>query len=305
MRGLWLVLLLVLLLLVPLPVAAQDFEAAAKHFQLAQQAFSQKHFRRAATEFEATFEITKDPLLHYNIAEAWQACGEGKKAAAAYAAYLTANPSSQDRGDVQKRIRALEVAQFVVPDKSAPESEPAAATTPTAPASSVAALATQPAVAPPAPSVAPAPPPPPVANLPSDNKPAPGLFDEAPPSKLRTAAWIGVAASVVTLTAGTIFGLTAKARGDDVSRALSYVSPEGLPATFNSAAQADYQSRVNDGRLYDQLSISFLTIGGAVAATTVVLFALDLKRKPAKRDRAWIEPQVAPGQAMLRAGWTF
>ncbi len=296
-------------LLVSVVCHAQDFEAAAKHFQAAQQAFSEKHFRHAAAEFEATYYITKDPLLHYNIAEAWHQGGEGNKAVAAYKAYLSANTSSQDRSDVQKRIRAIEANHFVVVDKSLPDAEtsPAVAAPATPPASpalaaNTAALAAQPVASPTPPVAVPVAAPAPAQN---DSTPPNGLFDEAPPSRMRTVAWIGVAATVATLTAGTIFGLTAQARADDVNRALTYVNASGQPATFNMSAQLDYQSRVDDGQLYNRLGISFLTIGAAIAATTTVLFVLDIKRSKKTQEQVWLRPYVLPSSALLQAGWKF
>src|SRR5262245_57739556 len=115
-----------LLTLAPLTAAAQDFDAAAKHFAAGQQAFAKKHFRAAAAEFELAHEITKDPVLLYNIGEAWQNAGEGKKAVAAYKNYLKAQPNAADKADVQKRIKAIEQNKFKLPDQSAPDDKPGA-----------------------------------------------------------------------------------------------------------------------------------------------------------------------------------
>src|SRR5215470_7450148 len=94
---------LLLLVGAPLSVAeAQDFETAAKHFGAAQDAFGKQHFHAAAAEFQLAYDITKDPVLLYNIGEAWQKAGEGKRAAAAYRAYLKERPGAQDRLDVEK-----------------------------------------------------------------------------------------------------------------------------------------------------------------------------------------------------------
>src|SRR5438046_987514 len=108
-------------LMLATPALAQDFEAAARHFGAAQDAFGKQHFHAAAAEFERAYEITKDPVLLYNIGEAWQKAGEGKKAVASFKAYLAASPTAQDRADVQKRIRMIEKKKFVLPDQSAPE----------------------------------------------------------------------------------------------------------------------------------------------------------------------------------------
>ena len=87
---------------------AQDFEAAAKHFGAAQEAFGKKFYQTAAVEFQAAFEITKDPILLYNIGEAWQKAGEAKKAVSAYKAYLKAQPAAQDKAEVARRVKLIE-----------------------------------------------------------------------------------------------------------------------------------------------------------------------------------------------------
>ncbi len=83
------------LLLLPATASAQDFEAAAKHFGAAQDAFAKQHFHAAAAEFQLAYDITKDPVLLFNIGEAWQKAGEGRKAVASYKAYLKAQPGAQ------------------------------------------------------------------------------------------------------------------------------------------------------------------------------------------------------------------
>src|SRR5207248_1755599 len=98
---------LLALLLTTNVARAQDFEAAAKHFGAAQEAFGKKFFQTAVIEQQAAYEITKDPILLYNIGEAWQKAGEGKKAVASYKAYLKAQPAAQDKAEVAKRVRLI------------------------------------------------------------------------------------------------------------------------------------------------------------------------------------------------------
>jgi hypothetical protein len=320
-------------------VRAQDFSAAAAHFGAAQQAFGKQHFHTAAAEFQMAYDITKDPVLLYNIGEAWQKAGDGKKAVASYKAYLKAQPNAQDRADVQKRIKTIEAAKFNIPDQSAPGDSGVAPTAGSAPKSDSDVPGTAPppppASGPPAPAPSPAElvpptPPPPGANqnpgpapppspVPDDQRksgpaggsgpekppgPSGGLLEDQPVSKMRVAAWIGVAATVATLTAGAIFGLSAQARADDISRRFSFVDTNGQPHAFDAAAQKDYQSLKDDGELYNDLAISFFSISGALAVTTTVLFIVDAKR-PATKQAFHIVPSLSPNHAGLAAGWSF
>src|SRR3954470_8462500 len=87
---------------------AQDFEAAGKHFAAAQEAFGARHYKTAAKEFEAAYAITKDPVLLYNLAEALEKSGEGRKAVAGYKQYLHDNTSAQDKTEVRRRIKEIQ-----------------------------------------------------------------------------------------------------------------------------------------------------------------------------------------------------
>jgi hypothetical protein len=330
---------------------AQDFEAAAKHFSLAQDAFGKQHFHTAAAEFQLAYDITKDPVLLYNIGEAWQKAGDGRKAVASYKAYLKAQPTAQDRADVQKRVKMIEQKKFKIPDQSAPGDVPApAAPAPAAPPATPPATAAPPdkavlptpdfnaptqapppepatpatTTAPPTSAPPPAPaaaPPPATTALPAEpaplapapapvaapEKPAPepssGLLEDQPVSRMRVAAWIGVAATVAVLTAGAIFGLAAQSRADEISRRFIFVDSTGQPRQFDAAQQKDYNNLKDEGELYNGLAIGFFAGAGALAITTTVLFIVDAKR-PARQ--AWhVAPTFGPGQGGLAASWSF
>ena len=302
-------------------VRAQDFEAAAKHFSAAQDAFGKRHYHAAAAEFQLAFEITKDPVLLYNIGEAWQKAGDGRKSVAAYKSYLKVQPTAQDRADVQRRIKSIEAKRFKLADQSAhddgatppvvvaeapaPSPMPAAPVAPQTltpdfdapPAAAPEAAAAPPGVAPP-PAVAPAPAPAPVADS------GPGILDDQPASKLRVAAWVSLAATVAVLTAGAIFGLSAQSRADEISRRFTFVDTSGQPSQFDAAAQKDYHDLKSDGRLYNNLAIGFFSGAGALAITTVVLFVVDYKR-PAARHAWRLAPTVGKDAAGVTAGWSF
>jgi hypothetical protein len=304
------------LLLSPLAMA-QDFEGAAKHFGAAQEAFGKQHFHTAAVEFQSAYEVTKDPVLLYNIGEAWQKAGEGKKAVASYKAYLKAQPNAQDKTDVQKRIKMIEGKKFVIPDQSAPgdnlvaQAAPAPAQTapPPPPPEAPPSPSPMPEVAPPPPPAAAqeAPPPPAAAPAPAEKPPEPsgGLLEDQPVSKMRIAAWIGVAATVATLAAGGIFGLSAQARADDISRKFSFVDANGQPRQFDATAQSDYKNTKDEGELYNDLAIGFFSASGALAVVTVVLFVVDYKHpKPDKRAFKF-EPSIGKSSAGVNLGWSF
>src|SRR5262249_6749752 len=113
---------------------AQDFEAAGKHFSAAQEAFGARHFKTAATEFQAAYQITKDPVLLYNVGESWEKAGDGHQAVASYKAYLKEQPAAQDKAEVQRRIKAIETKGYKTASQSPPGDNPPSTAATTAPA---------------------------------------------------------------------------------------------------------------------------------------------------------------------------
>jgi hypothetical protein len=320
---------------------AQDFEAAGKHFSAAQEAFGAKHFKTAAIEFEAAYGITKDPVLLYNVAESYEKAGDGHKAVASYKAYLKEQPTAQDKAEVQRRIKAIEGKGYRIASQSAPGDNPPSTTTaPATPPPTATTPATPPpttpatppttsppplkepvmtpppgppsTLPPPGPSdtaMAPPPEPPPAAVVtppPTEAPPPPGLLDEGPTTKLRVAAWIGVAATLAVLTAGAIFGLSAESRADEINRRLSFVDTTNQPHKFDQSMQSDLQSLKSDGDLYNGLAIGFYTVAAVSAVATVTMFIVDAKRgKPEKRHAWHVAPVVGKNAGGFALGGSF
>jgi hypothetical protein len=319
---------------------AQDFEAAGKHFAAAQEAFGLKHFKVAATEFQAAYDITKDPVLLYNVAEAWERAGDGHRAVDAYGAYLKAQPNASDKAEVQKRIAAIRTKKFRLVDESAlaeaggePAQKAAAPRTPPptvaapppapgpqgppGPLGPLGSTATPPPPAPPVPSqptpegaekaAPPAPPEPaPMAELP----PQPGLLEEGPLSKMRVAAWVGVAGTLALLTTGAILGLAAQSRADEISRRFTFVDPStGQPKTYDAMMAADIANLHSDGELYNGLAIGFYSAAAASAVVTTVLFVVDVKRGRHERrvptQALRLQPSLGSHQLGASVGWSF
>lgn len=305
---------------------AQDFETAAKHFSAAQEAFGRKHFKVAASEFQAAYDITRDPILLFNIGESCEKAGQGKKAAAAYRSYLKLQPEAQDRAVVQKRVRGIEAKKYKLASQSAPGDvvPELAAAPPPVPEKPPAAVPPQP---PPAPVTAA-----PAAKLgdrmmqPDFNAPAParpapapeatpapvakaqiGLLDDRPASRLKVAAWVGVAATVAVLTAGAIFGLAAQSRADEISRRFTFVDTTGQPRAFDMTQMNDYRNLKNEGQLYDGLAIGFFSAAGALAVATTVMFVVDYRRgTQVGTPRALtFAPAVSRDSAGVAAAWRF
>jgi hypothetical protein len=301
---------------------AQDFDAATHHFATAQEEFGKQHYKIAAGEFQAAFDISKDPMLLFNIGEAWHKAGEGQKAVDAYKAYLGAKPDATDKAEVQKRIKAITANHMKLPSESAPDDDPAAFAAAQARAAEDKAAAdkeaaekaaadktaadkaaaeraaAERAAAEKAAAEAAAKP------LPVAAAPPPAAL-QPPASTMRIVAWAGVAMTVAVLTAGAIMGLAAQSRADEIERREKFVDANGQPKTFDSQQQSDFKNLTNEGNTYNAAAISLYTISAALAVTTTVLFVLDYKRTPAKRDVLSIGPSIDKNGAGVFASVRF
>ena len=333
---------LALSLLAVSTASAQDYAAAGKHFAAAQAAFGDKHYKVAASEFQAAFDIAHDSVLLYNVAESWEKAGEGRKAVAAYKAYLKAAPKAQDKAEVQKRIKTIVAKKYKLPSQSAPGDEPKTEMAKVTPTPTTTTMPPPPATTtttmPPPPATTTTPPPvaheekpqtmtpdflkepatpPPAAHVetapppsPETTAPVPGFLDEGKPSKMRIAAWVGVAGTIAFVTAGAIFGLAAQSRADEISRRENFVDSTGQPKTFDASQQADYNSLKSDGQLYNTLAITFFSLAGASAIITTTLFVLDVRRHRRMREEQHAElpslrPAVNVGLGGAQLKWSF
>ena len=314
---------------------AQDYDAAGKHYAAGQELSAAKRYHTAALHYQAAYEITKDPVLLFSAGEAWQHAGEREHAIAAYRQYLKEKPTAQDRQDIEERIQGLvakktapidesiegdkaEADRVVATNAPPPLPEPPA-TAPEVPVPPVAPGTPAPVSAVAAP-VQPAPPPAPVAATePPAKQPQLGLLDDRPQTKLRIAAWSCVAATIALLTTGAILGLAAQARGDELTRRLSFVDSSGQPVQYDASAQSDFSNLRHEGHVYENVSIGFYAAAAVGAVATTTLFIVDYKRRkkhdeeqhaahPTQKPstfRAIAAPIIAPNAGGLVVGGAF
>ena len=310
-------LVLALLLAVAGAAHAQDKVAAGKRFSAGQQAFTKGDYARAAAEFQASYDISKDPVVLENIGESWDKAGDPGKAVDAYRRYVAEVPRAADRGKVETRIHELEVKHGIPPVAPEPITPP--------PAPRVGGDATQGGPAP-APAAAPAtdgapatPPPPASAETPAPQSavpPAPaaaptgpgGLIDEERPSNLRIGAWSSVAATVALLTAGAICGLAAQERADEITRQQVALDISGQPAGFTPELEARFKDLRTEGQLFNSLGIGLMAASGATAILSATLFILDNRaaaRDKAQAGRVQLLPSIGATGGGLSARFAF
>jgi len=272
------------------PAAAQaqpDFEAAKRHFMTGKDLFVRKAFLKAAEEFNQAYEMTRDPVLLFNVAEAYENAGRREEAIRFYEGYLAGVPSAQDREDVERKITWLkrERSGWQAPPPAPTPSEPPAQTT--SPTGAV----------------------PPGAG--ENPNPPSGTEEASGGSRLRTAAWVGVGLTAALLTTAGMFALAAQSKEDDITRRQHFVDPmTGQPLDYNSGSNAsDLGQLYDDGRSFKNLSIAFFVVAGATAAGTVTLFLLDhyhwTSARAEAKPRLRVGAIAVPGAGQVSLGWSF
>jgi hypothetical protein len=94
------------------PTGADEALAAEarKHYEEGTKAFNLAEFPRAIAEFKAAYNAKPDPLLLFNIAQAFRLGGDDAQALLFYKSFLRNMPDAPNRKEVEARIRTLEKA---------------------------------------------------------------------------------------------------------------------------------------------------------------------------------------------------
>jgi tetratricopeptide (TPR) repeat protein len=85
----------------------QDLELAKAHFATGQIYYERGRYPDAAREFEEAYRLSGKPELLYNMGKSYDGVGDHARALAAYRRWLVAVPMSQDRPEVEGRVKSL------------------------------------------------------------------------------------------------------------------------------------------------------------------------------------------------------
>jgi tetratricopeptide (TPR) repeat protein len=99
---------LICLLLGAAPARAEDPAAARLHFEAGTVAFNLGDYLHAADEYKAAFKAKHDPVILYNIAQAYRLSGDLHKALFFYQSFLRNQPDTPNRAEVEGRIDTLQ-----------------------------------------------------------------------------------------------------------------------------------------------------------------------------------------------------
>jgi tetratricopeptide (TPR) repeat protein len=287
----WSALLVIGLMVALTPEAAgadeMATEQARQHYEKGKQEYDLGKWDGAIAEFEQAYRLRADPTFLFNMAQACRRKGDLQRALDLYKNYLIANPDSERRDDIEKRIRALEkeikspgrqqaTASGPNPNEPLP---PGPATVTSAPAPAPVPL---PAV--PAPPVAE---PAPAAPMVEATRPIPASETKSPGRGLRVAGIAFGAAGLASIGTAIYFYTRAVSLSDKVSN--------------SDAPDSDYRS----GKDAETMQWVLYLAGGGALATGAILYWLGWPAPDANQEAASVVPVVGPGMAGLSAQGRF
>ena len=100
----------VVVLLLALPVAADDTTDARAHYARGTKLYDLGRYLDAAKEYEATYELKDDPVILFNIGQAYRLGHAYPDAIRAYKSYLRRVPEAPQRAAIEGYIAEMQAA---------------------------------------------------------------------------------------------------------------------------------------------------------------------------------------------------
>jgi hypothetical protein len=257
-------------------LTSQQKQEIHVHYQQATRAYDLGKYQEAVDEYQKVYEIDGDPVMLYNIAQAYRLNDQPQESIHFYRRYLQRSPEARNKEDVERKIVAMEklieerrkAAALVAPPPPKPEAKPVAVPEPVPPPPVVTPVV-----------VAPPPPPPPPSS-----------------TTRRVVGWSMVGVGVASIGVAIVEGIRAKNRGDLLTKMM--MPNETPPPPFNAARQA-IQS---EGQTANIVAIVCGIAGTAVGVAGAIILithgsapANDNGAPPATTTNVSFAPWVGPG----------
>ena len=259
------------------------------HYQQATRAYDLGKYQEAVDEYQKVYEIDGDPVMLYNIAQAYRLNDQPQESIHFYRRYLQRSPEARNKEDVERKITAMEklieerrkAAAAVAPPPPKTEVKPVAVPEPATPAP----------VAPPV-VVAPPPPPPP-----------------PPPSTTRRiVGWSMVGVGAASIAVAIVEGIIAKNRGDTLTH--NQGTP-GDPIAKLPVWDSNDDNLQSQGKTANIVAIVCGIAGTAVAVGGAIVLITNGSSAPANDNGApaatntvsftpWVGPGLVGGGMGLR-----
>ena len=290
--------------------AQPDLTTATAHYQAAEDAMARGAWADAAREYDAAYQLGKDPILLFKLGTAHARAGACDAARAAFDRYLAeGNPTPEYRA--QAEDRGATCAAPVAPAAGAgaggatPAGTAATTGTPTPAAGTgggpmPGAYGTRPGAAGGARDDADV--------LPSLGAGGPSFTDTQSTWK-RSAGWIAVGTTIGLVAVGTVLALSAEGSEEDLGALIDFRNPQDgsdRPLRWDEIDD-QYVELVDEGERFDRMATYTFAIAGATAAAAVTFFVLDAVTGSPERAEltTTIAPRVGRDGASVDVGWRF
>ena len=250
-------------------------QLAASHYQTGNAEYRAGHFREAATEFRAAYQLSHEPALLFNAGSALYDAGDFPAAREAFEQYLRALPNAPNRGIVAARIDSIRQRMAAVPavDPNAASTTPAANPVVTTTVTATPANATTPIAS--------------AATTPVASEPAPS---EPAASTPMAPIVVTVAGVVVLAAAGVFYGLRSGPLAQCTDAPEAYYCPD--------------EATVNSVTTYNTLTNVALGVGG-VALVAGIVWLLASRGGARPRAHTSIGGMLSPSGGVLTLGGAF
>ena len=242
----------VLLLAAPRSALAQMTQAQKDevklHYQRATRAYDLQKYLEAIDEYQKAYEISGDPPMLYNIAQAYRLADQPAEAARYYRRFLQRMPSARNREDVERKIADQEkIAEQRKKTEVVTPPPPPPTNPPTKPPPIVEVKPPPPVVTPPTQPPLPQPPPPP-----------------PEPSHARAVVgWCLFGAGLIVDGVAAYEGYRAKQKGDQLTR-----DSQAMPAkVFDPSLETDGKN-ANIAAIALAIGGTAVAIAGAIVLIT-------------------------------------
>ena len=252
--------------------AESKTQAAREAAETGRRAYNLNHWDEAVAAFEKAYQLSGDPALLFNLAQAHRQAGHGNEAVHFYKTYLREQPDGPNREIATKQLNELQAQNWHDPFDT-PESGARA----TAPPPAVA----RPTAPPPSSSVVVVPPPGPAAASPAPVAPPPAAASPAvapsasdapvvvapqpaPPRRTplpRGLPLAGAVATVALMSAAIVYGVSASSRYDELASSCGRTMAGCAPSDINQIRSQDRTA-----------TVLWIATGVVAAATGVAAF---------------------------------
>ncbi|MCG8420670.1 MAG: hypothetical protein MJE77_22350 [Proteobacteria bacterium] len=316
------------------PAGNVDLEKAREHYRNAETALQSGDPATAATEYEAAYQHSRDPVLFYKIGSAHQQAGNCQRALEYFERYLAeANPDEKFKSMTEQHKAECNAptgsgdsalpgpgdsalpgpgdSALPGPGDSAlpgPGDLPAAGAggeipggavpdgqTPAQPRSAAEPGQVQAGADQPIPGST------------GDAGDKPPTFVEQEPSWQRSVAWISVGMAVALASAGSVLALQASSREEDLENLINFRDTDGNPRDFSGNTSQRYQELIDEGNDLNTYSTIAFAAAGVAAVTAAVFLVLDAFADSGEKLPATSRLLIVPTESSISAGlgWEF